>query len=320
MKKKRISVVMATYNGEQYIREQLDSILNQTYPCYEMIIQDDGSTDATLEIIHQYAARDNRIKLFVNKRNLGFNENFRTACLKATGDYIAIADQDDIWYPQKLECQIHAIGDSLLCYSGFHQGNTPDISKCTFRYPNPFKKEWIVFFKATLGHTLLLQKDFAQDPENWGTQLVYDVWLTANAHLKGQVTYVSEALNWHRVHKQSATQMQSSSYKRKSINFFSKLFEGYSRRQRFQQNEIWQLFYRNIATQAVSGSIEQRLAALQLRSGILPLLKMCFLCLKYRDSIYPSEMQQPPLPLLWRSFCYPLIFAYFINDIQPDKK
>ena len=70
---KKISVVMCTYNGARFIREQLDSILNQTYPIYELIIQDDCSTDETVEIVKEYTSRDKRIKLFINSTPLGFN-------------------------------------------------------------------------------------------------------------------------------------------------------------------------------------------------------------------------------------------------------
>lgn len=72
-----ISVAMATYNGEKYIEEQVDSILNQSKPVDEIIIFDDNSTDGTLEIIRRYA--DSRIKVHVNDKNVGYIENFYRA-------------------------------------------------------------------------------------------------------------------------------------------------------------------------------------------------------------------------------------------------
>ena len=71
--KKKVSVVMCTYNGAQYIREQLDSIINQTYPIFEIIIQDDCSTDDTVDIIREYAETHSNIRLFQNEKSLGIN-------------------------------------------------------------------------------------------------------------------------------------------------------------------------------------------------------------------------------------------------------
>ena len=113
MSTKTVSVVMTTYNGELFLREQLDSILCQTYPIHELIVQDDCSTDNTVEIIKEYATRHPFIKLYVNEHNLGFNKNFKTAVMKATGDYVAIADQDDIWFPEKIEKQVQAMPISI---------------------------------------------------------------------------------------------------------------------------------------------------------------------------------------------------------------
>lgn len=86
---KKVSVVMCTYNGEKYIREQLDSILAQTYPIYELIIQDDGSTDNTVAILREYEALNSNIVVSQNQVNVGFNENFKLAIAKAKGDYLS---------------------------------------------------------------------------------------------------------------------------------------------------------------------------------------------------------------------------------------
>lgn len=68
---KTVAVVMCTYNGEKFLREQLDSILRQTYPISEIIVQDDCSTDSTVAILRSYAARDGRVRVIVNEHNLG---------------------------------------------------------------------------------------------------------------------------------------------------------------------------------------------------------------------------------------------------------
>lgn len=95
-----ISVCIATYNGETYLREQIDSILPQLGQGDEVIISDDGSKDATLAILQSYG--DPRIKIFKNSKR-GYVHNFENALLQAKGDYIFLSDQDDVWYPNKVE-------------------------------------------------------------------------------------------------------------------------------------------------------------------------------------------------------------------------
>jgi len=98
-----VSVVLGTYNGEAYLREQLDSVLAQTYPFLEIIAIDDGSSDSTVAILKEYAARDTRIKVVVNEQNLGFIRNFEKGCSLATGRWISLCDQDDYWLPDKIK-------------------------------------------------------------------------------------------------------------------------------------------------------------------------------------------------------------------------
>ena len=98
-----ISVAMATYNGEKFIREQLDSILAQTITDWELIVCDDVSTDSTIAILEEYANKDGRIQIHKNKVNLGFKRNFEKAISLCSGDYIALCDQDDIWKHDKVE-------------------------------------------------------------------------------------------------------------------------------------------------------------------------------------------------------------------------
>ena len=98
----QISIAMTTYNGEKYLAEQLDSILSQTHTDWELIICDDCSTDSTWQILQEYAQKDSRIKIYKNEQNLGFKKNFEKAIGLCTGDYIALSDQDDVWFPEHL--------------------------------------------------------------------------------------------------------------------------------------------------------------------------------------------------------------------------
>lgn len=97
---KRISVCMATFNGAKYIKRQLDTILSQLTNDDEVIITDDGSTDNTLDIIASYNSP--LISVHVNPVNLGYVQNFSKAMMLAKGKYIFLADQDDIWAPNKV--------------------------------------------------------------------------------------------------------------------------------------------------------------------------------------------------------------------------
>jgi rhamnosyltransferase len=98
-----ISVAMATYNGERFIREQLDSIAAQTRRPDEIVVTDDGSTDRTLEIVRRFArSAPFPVRVYCNERNLGYTQNFLKAARLCTGRWIAYCDQDDVWLPEKL--------------------------------------------------------------------------------------------------------------------------------------------------------------------------------------------------------------------------
>ena len=98
------SVAMCTYNGEKFLKEQLDSILNQSLPIDEIVICDDGSTDETIAIIQDYStANPDKIRLFRNNPALGVCANFARAISLCTKDIIFLADQDDIWKRDKVK-------------------------------------------------------------------------------------------------------------------------------------------------------------------------------------------------------------------------
>ncbi len=96
-----ISICIATYNGEKYIKEQLLSILQQLSPFDEVIISDDNSSDGTLAIIQDL--NDPRIRVYKNKGDKGYTPNFENAIGKANGEFIFLSDQDDIWEPNKIK-------------------------------------------------------------------------------------------------------------------------------------------------------------------------------------------------------------------------
>src|SRR6187431_132670 len=104
-----ISIVLCTFNGARFLEEQIESILNQTYPNIELLISDDASIDDSIMILKKYEHHP-LVKLFYNKQNVGFSKNFECAAMLTNGDYIAFSDQDDIWLPNKIENLYKAIG------------------------------------------------------------------------------------------------------------------------------------------------------------------------------------------------------------------
>ena len=98
----KVSVAVATYNGENYLREQLDSLYSQTVVPDEIVVCDDCSNDGTCDILEEFH-RKKGLKYYINSCNLGVNKNFEKAIRLCKSDYIVICDQDDIWFPQKIQ-------------------------------------------------------------------------------------------------------------------------------------------------------------------------------------------------------------------------
>lgn len=102
-----ISVCIATYNGEKYIKDQLLSILKQLSSYDEVVVSDDNSTDGTIDAIK--SLRDHRVKIFLNSKERGYTRNFENALEKASGDIIFLSDQDDVWMENKVKKSLHAL-------------------------------------------------------------------------------------------------------------------------------------------------------------------------------------------------------------------
>lgn len=101
-----VSIIMAAYNAERTIEQAINSVLSQTYPNFELLVIDDCSTDRTVQIVQQLAAKDNRIRLTSNKKNSGVSYTRKHGLEDAKGTWIAILDSDDAWTEDKLEKQI----------------------------------------------------------------------------------------------------------------------------------------------------------------------------------------------------------------------
>ena len=101
----KIAVLMAAYNGQKYIEEQVYSILSQTYSNIELIILDDCSTDNTYQILEKIAASDSRVTIFRNKKRKGVNRTFEKLLRHAKTTFFCFSDQDDVWDKDKIEVE-----------------------------------------------------------------------------------------------------------------------------------------------------------------------------------------------------------------------
>jgi glycosyltransferase involved in cell wall biosynthesis len=124
----KFSVAMCTYNGAEFVTEQLDSIAAQTRLPDELIVCDDGSIDATVECVREFARNASfPIRLVENEKTLGSTKNFERAIALCEGDLIALADQDDFWFPDKLRRLEQALTDNNIGLA-FTNGEVVDVS------------------------------------------------------------------------------------------------------------------------------------------------------------------------------------------------
>ncbi|WP_166960019.1 glycosyltransferase family 2 protein [Yeosuana marina] len=116
-----VSIITPMFNSETYLSETVNSVLNQTYTNWELLLIDDGSTDRTLEIAQTLTSKYSNIILFKNEKNLGAALSRNKGILEAKGSYIAFLDADDLWKPEKLEKQISFMTDDRcdVCFSSY---------------------------------------------------------------------------------------------------------------------------------------------------------------------------------------------------------
>ncbi len=164
MKNDYISIITPSYNSAEYIEETIQSVLNQTYEKWELIIVDDFSSDNTVSIIESFISLDSRIKLIKNTENKGAAFARNTAILESKYSYLAFLDSDDIWVRQKLEKQFFFMKNNKIAFSfsgyyiidknGNYTGKSVDTS-----HKGAFSYEDMLLKKATLGcSTVMLNK------------------------------------------------------------------------------------------------------------------------------------------------------------------
>ncbi len=159
-----VAVVMATYNGEKYIREQIDSILASNYQDFELFIYDDGSKDDTVPILRTYEEQNpSRVHVHQNEKNLGLVRNFIEGLSKTTMDYVMFCDQDDVWKSNKIGITLKRMRNMEAQYGKgmpfavFTDTSVVD-SDLKELYPSFFKSNHLDPTKTDLSHLLMENK------------------------------------------------------------------------------------------------------------------------------------------------------------------
>ena len=251
----------------------------------EIIIQDDCSTDGTVSIVEEYIQKYPNIKLFVNDHNLGFNQNFKNAAMRATGDYVAISDQDDVWFIDKIEKQVHAIGNYDICSSNYLRGK--DI-KDSISIDTKYNFELLLFCPHILGHTMLCNRNFIQDDKNWIDSIWYDMGLSLAASVNNGITSVEEPLNWHREHQY---EVSYSTPKKNKPKYHAYLF-GLKKYRKLLKNRNRHAIYTYLYchTKSERFKLIHRFCELFLKDDLSSIFKLCLLCQQQRHLIYWNDI------------------------------
>lgn len=217
-----VSIVMAVYNGEKFLKDALDSVLSQTYSNIEIIIVNDGSIDGTMEILN--AIDDNRLKVIHLEKNQGAANALNIGITHAMGTWIAIQDADDISYPTRIEEQVKyvlenpqlvGIGTLIECIPGGSEV-TESILEHMSNYKNSFiTREDIktkIFWGSPLTHSsVMFSKGVYLEVGGYSTDFKiaydYDLWL--KLLVRGEMENIPKVLLKYRIHKQSLSNKDS---------------------------------------------------------------------------------------------------------------
>ncbi len=210
----KVSIALCTYNGECFLKEQLDSLINQTYSNLEIIAVDDCSNDGTVALLTSYARKYAFIKIFLNASNLGFTKNFEKAISLCSGDYIALCDQDDIWSFEKIEELISYSGGNVLVYhdSKLIDAEGKDIGKKISDRFNMFQGDDprpLLFFNCISGHSMLFEKRIISEIIPIRFVGFHDWWIAYVAANMGSIAFVNKCLVDYRQHEQSVSDVMN---------------------------------------------------------------------------------------------------------------
>lgn len=214
----KISIVTASYNYQDYIKETIQSVLDQTYKDWEFIIVDDCSTDNSVEVIKSY--KDDRIKLFVNEKNLGLKETLKFGIKQASGDWVAILESDDILKQDYLEKKYEVIKRNPNVAVIFNdvelfgdenrvKNTTPTIIETSNLlqnkiYPCNIFDDLVDFNRVlTFSAVMLNRQKFLECNLNTPMDKLFDWWLFLHLARKYDFYYIPEKLTKWRLHSDS---------------------------------------------------------------------------------------------------------------------
>ena len=177
-----VSVIMSVYNGEEFLKRAMDSILTQTFTNFEFIIIDDGSSDNSLNILEEYAKNDNRIKI-VSQKNIGLTKSLNIGIKLASGKYIARQDADDVSLSQRLEKQVDFLEKNEdIVLLGTNQYEIDGEVIYTGKYFDIETINKIVYLYNPIVHTsAMFRRDFCVDislyDESFTTSQDFEAWM-----------------------------------------------------------------------------------------------------------------------------------------------
>jgi glycosyltransferase involved in cell wall biosynthesis len=204
-----VSVVMATYNGERYLPEMLESLAAQTRPPDEMVVRDDASEDGTVGILHAFARRvPFRVEVIAGGPRLGYAQNFVAASQACSGDVIFFADQDDVWHPPKLATVSEQVrrGAPLALFHDFSLV-TEDGTQVASSYYELLAERGFPPAAALKGCSMAVTRAFV---DTWGwpplnAPVSHDFWVALLSTAFGHRRYLPESLIDHRLHGDNAS-------------------------------------------------------------------------------------------------------------------
>ena len=234
-----IDVLLATYNGEKYIKEQIDSILNQSYKNIRLIISDDCSKDKTQEILKEYEKKDNRLELHIQEKNLGVVKNIEFLLKQVKNKYYMLSDQDDVWLPEKIEKSLETLlknnvdlvfgdlevvdQDLKTMYPSF--GDFMLLNKKIHKYINSNRLNYI--YNCVTGCTILAKKETIQKilplPKK-SKYLIHDHWIGLMTSIYGKVAYMPEKYIKYRQHGNNQVGTDKISHGFKKLDQVRELF------------------------------------------------------------------------------------------------
>lgn len=234
----KVDILLATYNGEKYLKEQIDSILGQTHSDFRLLISDDGSTDDTRKILEEYKNKDSRIQVFFQESNLGVVKNFEFLLKKVESKYYMFSDQDDIWKAEKIEKSLNKIENDNcdLVYSDLEVVD----EKLNVTYEsywklkgiyNKIKKynnfESLYLNNFVTGCTIISKKELIDTYlplPNTSKYVLHDYWISLILSQNGKIDYIEEPLIKYRQHKNNKVGSKKKSNELRTIDEIRKLF------------------------------------------------------------------------------------------------